>query len=76
MEQKLKDAEEDPRYETDPEFQKQVDDLKATQQKLKAARFNKAISSKQVSQRLNKDGSLKPEAQLISFSNDYTDPKP
>ena len=76
MEREIEKTQKDPRYHNNQEFKEQIDALRSTQKKLKAARFNKAISSKQVSQRLNKDGSLKPEAQLISFSNDYTDPKP
>ncbi|MBH0059459.1 hypothetical protein I6F65_21230, partial [Pseudoalteromonas sp. SWXJZ94C] len=87
MKKKIKDAEEDPRFDSnsdkyDPKFEKQVQDLGETLDKLLDVEDGdgdgELISTKLVSQRLNDDGSLKleaggslkVEAELSSFKND------
>jgi len=81
MEKKIEDAQKDPRYDTnsdkyDPDFKTQVDDLEDTLDKIniakKGKKGKKLIKSVQVAQRLNTDGSLKPQAELSKFRNTYS----
>ncbi|RCU49493.1 hypothetical protein DU002_11260 [Corallincola holothuriorum] len=68
MNKKLNTALDDPRYGVDDKYTRDIDQLDDTVSKLNKAQLNDdSIISKQVSQRLNSDGSLKPTAELIDF---------
>lgn len=72
MAEKIDEAKDDDRYGNDEEFTEQVDDLAKTLVKLKAAKKDDLISSKKVSQKLHKDGSL-AKTKTSDFSNIYTE---
>ncbi|MGI2169984.1 hypothetical protein ACROAE_07270 [Shewanella sp. MF05960] len=72
MRKKTQDALDDDRYGNDKAFTKQVDDLAETVDKLEDAKKDELISSKKVSQKLHKDGSL-AKTKTSDFSNTYTE---
>nr|WP_282435330.1 RHS repeat-associated core domain-containing protein [Pseudoalteromonas arctica] len=72
MKKQIEKAEDDDRYGNDEAFTEQVDDLAETLDKLEKAKKDERISSKKVSQKLHKDGSL-AKTKTSDFSNIYTE---